>query len=145
MNQNNANCRDFSKLALKKDSEFKPIWIGGARSDGEDNIILLEVNNPHYANCTEFMIAIAEPKGRPDHIHEYKLTKYSLYAAASIGFSQEQIEQRLNMYCKNEKIPEPVSEFIKEHCSSYGKVKLVLKSNKFCIETNDKASWEKIN
>ena len=93
---------------------------------------------------TDFLTTIAEPKARPDFIHEFELTKYSLYAAASIGFTAEKIENVLSNYCKNDKIPDCVCKFIRDHCSSYGKVKLVLKATRFYIETKDHNIMKKI-
>lgn len=61
----------------------------------------MEAFSPVYKNATEFLIAIAEPVSRPSHIHEYKLTKYSLYAAASVGLTDKVIEDVLMRLCKN--------------------------------------------
>ena len=47
-------------------------------------------------------------------------------------------------YCKNSKIPEQVSEFIKTHCSSYGKAKVVLKNNQYFIEASDEATIQRL-
>lgn len=116
------------------------MWVGGLQPCGKDNIILMEVNSPLYKTATEFLGSIAEPVNRPDYIHEYKLTKYSLYAAASVGFDKEVIEKTLRLYCKNLDIPPAVREFVKEHCSSYGKAKLVLKNQQYFIEAVDHAT-----
>ena len=37
-----------------------------------------------------------------------------------------------------------VLEFIRLHCSSYGKAKIVLKSNQYFIEANDRATMNKL-
>jgi len=37
---------------------------------------------------------------RPAHIHEYKLTPYSLYAAVSVGLEAEDIIEMLNRLSK---------------------------------------------
>jgi len=60
---------------MKEDSENYPLWIG---SDSKDPKIYLEAFSPRYKFATEFLIAIAEPVSRPNYIHEYKLTPYSL-------------------------------------------------------------------
>ncbi len=36
---------------------------------------------------------------RPEHIHEYKLTSYSLYAAVSVGLQTADIIEYLTRYC----------------------------------------------
>ena len=115
--------QDFSHMILKKDHESRPIWIG------QDCVIFLEAFSPHYKVASDFLVAIAEPLSRPTFIHEYKLTKYSLYAAASVGLTDEDIIKKLMHFCKNQEIPVQAIEFIKMHSSSYGKAKIVLKNN----------------
>ena len=80
------------------------------------------------------MIAISEPVCRPEHVHEYKLTAYSLYAAVSVGLQTHDIIEYLRRLCKTS-IPKGIEEFIKLCTLSYGKVKLVLKHNKYFIES----------
>jgi hypothetical protein len=77
--------KDYSHLKMKEDHECRPLWIA------QDNLILLEAFSPLYKVATDFLIAIAEPISRPVHIHEYVLTKYSIYAAASVGLSDVEI------------------------------------------------------
>ena len=142
-----SNVYDCSHLALKDDHERRPLWIiwlQGNDQRTDDNRIILEAFSPEYKNATDFLIAIAEPVSRPSHIHEYKLTKYSLYAAASVGLTDTDIEKVLDRFCKNRQIPQEVLEFIKLHCSSYGKAKIVLKSNSYFIEANDRPTMERL-
>ena len=70
----------------------------------------------------------------PAFIHEYKLTAYSLYAAVSVGLQTEDIIEVLNRLSKAP-VPESIVSFIRERTTSYGKVKLVLKHNKYFIES----------
>ena len=137
----NDSVKDFSYIKLKPDHERFCMWIG---ADGQDNLIFLEAFSPDYKNATDFLVAIAEPVSRPQHIHEYRLTKYSLYAAASIGLTNDIIEEVLMRYCKNLKIPSAVSEFIQTHCSSYGKAKVVLKNNQYFIEASDEFTIKRL-
>lgn len=71
---------------------------------------------------------------RPEHIHEYKLTAYSLYAAVSVGLQTNDIIEYLKRLSKTT-IPEGIIEFIRLCTLSYGKVKLVLKHNKYFVES----------
>jgi DNA excision repair protein ERCC-3 len=75
---------------------------------------------------------------RPTYIHEYILTKFSLYAAVSVGLTQNDILNRLKYFAKNEEIPPDVKSEIELYCRQYGKAKLVLKQNKYYIEPNDR-------
>ena len=72
--------------------------------------------------------------GRPRHIHEYKLTTYSLYAAVSVGLQTEDI---ISVLGRLSKVPLSTSiiNFIRNCTISYGKVKLVLKQNRYFVES----------
>lgn len=121
-----------------------------------DGHIFLEAFSPVYKYAQDFLIAIAEPVCRPTHIHEYKLTAYSLYAAVSVGLQTSDIVEYLQKLSKTS-VPEGIVQFIKvwikiiimkkmilvkekhhvfyssllQLCTvSYGKVKLVLKHNR---------------
>jgi DNA excision repair protein ERCC-3 len=74
---------EVEQFELKPDHEKRPLWITN------DGTIFLEAFSPYHKQVTEFLIAIAEPQSRPNHIHEYKLTSTSLYAAASVEFKKE--------------------------------------------------------
>ncbi|KAK3753721.1 hypothetical protein QZH41_013801, partial [Actinostola sp. cb2023] len=75
------------------------------------------------------------PVCRPQHIHEYRLTAYSLYAAVSVGLQTNDIIEYLRRLSKTT-IPEGIVQFIKMCTLSYGKVKLVLKHNKYFVESH---------
>uniref|UniRef100_A0A803W885 General transcription and DNA repair factor IIH helicase/translocase subunit XPB n=1 Tax=Ficedula albicollis TaxID=59894 RepID=A0A803W885_FICAL len=82
----------------------------------------------------DFLVAIAEPVCRPTHIHEYKLTAYSLYAAVSVGLQTSDITEYLQKLSKTG-VPDGIIQFIKLCTVSYGKVKLVLKHNRYFVES----------
>lgn len=71
---------------------------------------------------------------RPQHIHEYKLTAYSLYAAVSVGLQTNDIVEYLQRLSKCA-VPAGIIEFIQLCTLSYGKVKLVLKHNRYVFFT----------
>ena len=109
--------RDFSSLPLKTDHATRPIYI----SPSSGNIIL-EAFHPLASHATDFLIAIAEPVSRPSHIHEYKLTPHSLYAAVSVGLQTNDIIEVLNRLSKVP-VPDEIADFIRECTVSYGKVR----------------------
>ena len=63
-----------------------------------------------YQQASDFLVAIAEPVSRPQYIHEYELTPSSLYAAVSVGLSQQDIVNVIMKLCKNAQIPQEVME-----------------------------------
>ncbi|CRK92919.1 CLUMA_CG006574, isoform A [Clunio marinus] len=117
-----------SHLELKQDFSSRPLYVA------PNGHIFLETFSPVYKNAHDFLIAISEPVCRPEHIHEYKLTAYSLYAAVSVGLQTHDIVEYLRRLCKTS-IPKGIEDFIKLCTLSYGKVKLVLKHNKYFIES----------
>lgn len=120
--------RDFSKLELKPDHANRPLW---ACADGR---IFLETFSSLYKQAYDFLIAIAEPVCRPESMHEYNLTPHSLYAAVSVGLETETIISVLNKLSKT-KLPKEMIDFIHGSTANYGKVKLVLKKNRYFIES----------
>ncbi|KIK96462.1 hypothetical protein PAXRUDRAFT_825918 [Paxillus rubicundulus Ve08.2h10] len=122
--------QDFSWLHLKSDHASRPLWISP-----EDGHIILEAFSPIAEQAQDFLVAISEPVSRPAFVHEYKLTSYSLYAAVSVGLQTEDIIEVLNRLSKVP-VPESIINFIRERTLSYGKVKLVLKHNKYFVESS---------
>lgn len=122
--------KDYTKiLELKLDHQSRPLWIA------PDGHIFLEAFSPVYRHARDFLIAIAEPVCRPEHIHEFKLTAYSLYAAVSVGLQTDDIVEYLKRLSKTS-VPEGIVQFIKLCTHSYGKVKLVLKKNRYFVESS---------
>ncbi|PWN23242.1 DNA repair helicase rad25 [Microstroma glucosiphilum] len=121
--------RDFSSLALKHDHSSRPLWISP-----DDGHIILEGFSPIAEQAMDFLVAIAEPVSRPAFIHEYRLTPYSLYAAISVGLSPQDILSVLDRLSKST-LPDSVITFIQEYTASFGKIKLVLKDNRYFVES----------
>lgn len=122
---------DFGRLKLKPGHETRPLWI-----DPQRMILMLERFSPLADQATDFLITIAEPRSRPTHIHEYKITDHSLYAALAAGLQTKDILTTLDRFLKTE-LPASVREHIESCTKSYGKVKLVLKRNKYFVESVD--------
>ncbi|KAL0483228.1 DNA excision repair protein ERCC [Acrasis kona] len=127
-NQNKEKQFDYVNLILKADHAMRPIWVT------PDKHIFLETFSPIYAQAYDFLVAIAEPLSRPENIHEYVLTDYSLYAAVSIGLSTEQIVKVLEKLSKVE-LEKSVETYIRDATGNYGKVKLILQKNEFFVES----------
>ena len=125
----NHHTLDFrSKMALKKDHENRPAWITPEGS------VVLETFTPVEKEELDFLSSIAESVCRPEHIHEYKLSSSSLRAAISAGAQPEDVIRRLERLSKTT-LPESIVELIRSCISNYGKVRLVLKQNRYFIES----------
>ena len=119
---------DFSNMPLKPDHIQRPCWVC------PDGIIFLEAFHDLYTSAYDFLVAIAEPVARPEFLHQYKLTPYSLYAAVATNIETDAIISVLNRLSKN-KLPNQVEQFIRDCTQKYGKAKLVLKHNTFYVES----------
>ncbi|XP_006977999.1 general transcription and DNA repair factor IIH helicase/translocase subunit XPB [Peromyscus maniculatus bairdii] len=117
------------QMPLKGDHSSRPLWVA------PDGHIFLEAFSPVYKYAQDFLVAIAEPVCRPTHVHEYKLTAYSLYAAVSVGLQTSDITEYLRKLSKTG-VPDGIIQFIKLCTVSYGKVKLVLKHNRYFVESS---------
>ena len=95
---------------------------------------ILESFSPLAEQAQDFLVTIAEPISRPSHIHEYKITVYSLYAAVSVGLETDDIISVLNRLSKVP-VADSFINFIRSATVSYGKVKLVLKHNRYFVES----------
>lgn len=144
---------DFSSLKLKPDHENRPLWVcmyppelaivikkdkieETAQSKGYACHVLLEVNSPLYKKATDFLVAVAEPVSRPSYIHEYRITKYSLYAAVSMGILPDDILNTLNFLSKVE-IETKLCDLILDWTKNCGKARLILKNAKYYIESSN--------
>ncbi|GBF59485.1 general transcription and DNA repair factor IIH helicase subunit [Trichophyton mentagrophytes] len=128
--------KDFSSLALKPDHANRPLWIEPLKGT-----ITLESFSPLASQAQDFLTTIAEPLSRPTHLHEYRLTGNSLYAAVSVGLLPTDIINFLDRLSKTP-LPESLKSFIINFTKSYGKIKLVLKHNRFFVESSDTATLQ---
>jgi DNA excision repair protein ERCC-3 len=130
--------RDNTHLQLKPGHPSRPLWIN------PDGTIILESFSPLAPRAQEFLTTIGEPQSRPQFLHEYKITAHSLYAAvASAGLTPEDLLGTLERFSKIA-VPQTIAKFIKETTESYGKIKLVLKDNRYFIESRDPQMLQKL-
>ncbi|SLM35028.1 dna repair helicase rad25 [Lasallia pustulata] len=129
----------FSAESLKNQNhENRPLWI-----DAKKARITLESFSPLAAHAQDFLTTIAEPLSRPIYLHEYALTVHSLYAAVSVGLVPQDIINFLDRLSKTP-LPAEIKKFILGCTQAFGKVKLVLKHNRYFLETPDNKVLQKL-
>ena len=129
---------DLSDLSLKTDHENRPLWV-----DSDKARITFEKFSPLAAQAQDFLTTIAEPLSRPALLHEYALTVHSLYAAVSVGLVPQDIINFLDRLSKTP-LPPEIRTFILNCTHAFGKVKLVLKHNRYFLETPDSRVLQKL-
>jgi DNA excision repair protein ERCC-3 len=127
--------KDWTDLIAKKDHSSRPLYVG------RDRHIFVEKFSPFFRYIEDFIVAIAEPVSRCEHIHEYEMTQHSLHAAVSIGLNTNDILKKLEMLCKT-KLPSSVEHFIRSCTDVYGKVKMVIVDNSFFLETSSRSIFD---
>jgi DNA excision repair protein ERCC-3 len=88
-----------------------------------DRTVLVEVDNPKYAEARDALAPFAELEKSPEHIHTYRISNLSLWNAAAAGFSAADMLAVLQKYTKFP-IPPNLPPDIAETVSRYGRVKL---------------------
>ena len=129
--------RDFSSLPLKADHAQRPLWVC------PDGAVFLEASSSLYAAAYHFLVAVAEPVARPEHVHQYKLTPHSLYAAVAVGITPASICDVLDKLSKV-KLPEEVKKYILNCTKNFGRAKLVLRDNRHHVESGDAAALREL-
>jgi DNA excision repair protein ERCC-3 len=94
-----------------------PLIVQGDRS------ILVEVDNPRYAEARDALAPFAELEKSPEHIHTYRLTPLSLWNAAAAGLSAAAMIEVLRKYSKFP-LPANLGPDLAEIVSRYGRVRL---------------------
>jgi len=131
---------NYEDLEMHKDSGVRPLYtiLNMDESDGKvlGAKVFLETFSPYYKLAYDFIIAIAEPVSRPEFVHEYKITQYSLYAAASIGLSFADIISALKRLSKNILQPS-LEDYVKENTERCGKLRMVLRNRRYFVESTN--------
>jgi len=86
-----------------------------------DHTLMLEVEHPQYAACRDFLVLFAELVKSPEFIHTYRVTPLSLWNAAALGVSLQEIEAGLRQYSRYS-LPANVLVDIQEWYDAYGKL-----------------------
>ncbi len=88
-----------------------------------DHTVLLEVDNPSYAEARDALARFAELEKSPEHIHTYRLSPLSLWNAAASGLGAEAIVDALTRYSKYD-VPGNIQADVRDYVSRFGRLKL---------------------
>jgi DNA excision repair protein ERCC-3 len=88
-----------------------------------DRSILVEVDNPRYAEARDALAPFAELEKSPEHIHTYRITNLSLWNAAAAGITAEQMVDVLRTFTKFP-LPANLSTDLEEVVGRYGRIRL---------------------
>ena len=94
-----------------------------------DRSILVEVDNPLYAEARDALAPFAELEKSPEHIHTYRITDLSLWNAAAAGHTAAQMIDVLTRYSKFP-LPSNLAVDVQERVARYGRVRLERQGDK---------------
>jgi DNA excision repair protein ERCC-3 len=94
-----------------------PLIVQGDRS------VLVEVDNPKYAEARDALAPFAELQKSPEHIHTYRITPLSLWNAAATGMTADEMVEALRRYSKFP-LPTSLGTDLAELVGRYGRVRL---------------------
>ncbi len=88
-----------------------------------DGVLLLEVDSPQYRDARDAIGVFSHLEKSPEHIHSYVITPLSLWNAASLGLTIEQILSRLEQYSRYP-LPGNIISDIRELMGRFGAFRL---------------------
>jgi len=108
-----------------------------------DRTILVEVDNPLYAEARDALAPFAELEKSPEHIHTYRLTPLSLWNAAAAGLSAPEMIDVLGRYSKFP-LPTNLSVDVAETVGRYGRVRLERAGDDLRLVCDDRPLLEEL-
>jgi DNA excision repair protein ERCC-3 len=114
-----------------------PLIVQGDRS------ILVEVDNPRYAEARDALAPFAELEKSPEHIHTYRLTDLSLWNAAAAGMTADEMIDVLRQFSKFP-LPTNLATDLAERVARYGRVKLERAGDALRLVCEDKPLLEEL-
>src|ERR1700747_2787076 len=114
-----------------------PLIVQGDRS------VLVEVDNPRYAEARDALAPFAELEKSPEHVHTYRLTSLSLWNAAAAGMSAAAMVDVLQRYSKFP-LPSNLPTDLAELGERYGRVKIEKADEKLRLVCDDRPLLEEL-
>ncbi len=108
-----------------------------------DKSVLLEVDNPRYADARDSLARFAELVKSPEYVHTYRITPLSLWNAAAMGMAPAEVIRALQEFAKYP-IPSNIEREIIEYMSRYGQLSLYAEGPDLLLLCEDEDLAEEI-
>src|SRR5262245_26633697 len=128
---------EMPKGAAPNYDPTNPLIVQGDRS------VLVEVDNPRYAEARDALAPFAELEKSPEHIHTYRLTDLSLWNAAAAGMSADEMVEVLRRFSKFP-LPGNLGTDLAERVGRYGRVRLERSNDKLKLVCQDRPLLEEL-
>jgi len=101
-----------------------------------DRTILLEVDNPLFADARDMLSIFAELEKSPEHIHTYRITPLSIWNAAAAGYGENTIITFLEAMSRYP-LPPNVVRDIEENIRKFGLLRLEKSKERLLLTSSD--------
>jgi DNA excision repair protein ERCC-3 len=109
-----------------------------------DHTVLVEVDNPRYAEARDRLARFAELVKSPEHIHTYRVTPLSVWNASSVGVAAGDITATLSDLSKYP-VPGHVETSVRDLASRYGRLKLCRDGDGLVLQAADEPLAEEVS
>ncbi|MDP9348767.1 MAG: DEAD/DEAH box helicase [Gemmatimonadota bacterium] len=109
-----------------------------------DHTILVEVDNPRYAEARDRLARFAELVKSPEYIHTYRITPLSIWNACAVGVAAAEITGALRDLSKYP-VPAHVEAGIRDYASRYGRLRLLRDGEGLVLEAEDAPLAEELS
>ena len=110
----------------------KPLWVQA------DRTLLFEVDHPAADEVQEFLPRFAELEKSPERFHTYRITPLSLWNAAAVGVSAEEILEFLGRLSRHPP-PQNVVREVEDFLRRYGLLRLTKGDGFLRLDSEDRA------
>ncbi|HUT33536.1 MAG TPA: DNA repair helicase XPB [Planctomycetota bacterium] len=101
-----------------------------------DRTVLLEVDNPRYAEARDALARFAELEKSPEHFHTYRISPLSLWNAAAAGLSADDILAALDRFTKYP-VPANIEFEVRDFAARYGRLRLERRGEQLVLVSAD--------
>ncbi len=101
-----------------------------------DKSVLLEVDNPLYEEARDALSRFSELVKSPEYVHTYRITPLSLWNAAAMGMTPNEVIRTLERYAKYP-IPANIAREVVDYMSRYGQLTLRKRGDQLILECED--------
>ena len=103
-----------------------------------DRTVLLEVDNPLYAEARDALARFAELEKSPEHFHTYRISPLSLWNAAASGLAACDVLAALDRFTKYP-VPSNIQFEVSDFVARYGRLRLERRGEQLVLASKDAA------
>lgn len=101
-----------------------------------DGTILVEVDNPAYERARDSLMRFSDLVKSPEYIHTYRLSPLSLWNAAAVGLSPDEVIESLNHFSRYP-VPQNMVAYIKDTMAKFGLIKMTNEDGELVLTCSD--------